>query len=169
LKVVHTFIFIFVLTASVGYSQAPPAELAEAQLYERAFLARDDGDGKPGEAATEFAPTDIPIHCVVVLSNASQVTVKMDLVAVSVAGVKHGSKVVSSSYTTKDLQDRVLFRGRPQGNWVAGAYRADIYIDGNLVSKLPFTILPSNITARPGLKFQPKEAERPRSATAKKT
>ena len=169
MRVVLSLLFIVLSSAVTGFSQAAPAEPAEARLFEQVYLARDNGFGKPGEAATEFVPTDIPIHCVVVLSNASQATVKMDLVAVSVAGVRAESKVISSSYTTRDMQDRVFFKGRPQGLWVQGAYRADIYIDGNLVGKLPFTIRSAAGAGKPATHFQPRQPVKPRNVTAKKT
>ena len=33
------------------------------------FLARDDGNGKAGEAVSRFFTTDIPIYCVVQLAS----------------------------------------------------------------------------------------------------
>ena len=55
----------------------------------------------------------------------------MNLIAESVPGVKPDTKVVSTSYTTKDGENRVSFNGRPAGKWVPGKYRADIFVDGN--------------------------------------
>jgi hypothetical protein len=92
------------------------------------YLARDDGTGKAGEQATSFVTTDVPIYCVVQLDSGVPVTVKMNLVAVAVPGVKAETRVVSTSYTTKDNQDRVNFTGRPAGQWVAGRYRVDIFV-----------------------------------------
>lgn len=146
-----------------------PPEPLENRLFEQVYLAKDDGSGNPGEAMTEFTVSDIPIHCVVVLSNASSVTVKMKLIAVRVAGVDPEKEVVSTSYTTKNMQDRVFFNGRPQKLWVPGTYRADIYIDGVLVGKFPFSI---KGPAKPALNFQPRSPVQPvkaKSATAKKT
>jgi len=91
----------------------------------------------------------------------------MVLVAVNVPGVKPEKEVISSSYTTKDLQDRVFFTGKPRGTWVAGTYRADIYIDGNLVEKLEFRILPASIRS-PTLNLQPKLPSKTKNTTAKK-
>ena len=162
--VINALIFL----ASVVAVLAQPPEPAEKRLFEHVYLAKDNGAGQAGEPTTLFSPTDIPIHCVVVLSNASQVTVKMDLIAVSVPGVDKEKKVISSSYTTKDLQDHVYFTGKPRGTWVAGTYRADIYIDGNLVEKLEFRILPASLPA-PSLNLQPKLPLKTKNATAKKT
>lgn len=161
-------VLVIAAVAAVSVMAQPP-EPAENRLFEQVYLAKDDGAGNPGEAATEFVSTDIPIHCVVVLSNAGPVTVRMDLVVVGVAGVKPETKVVSTNFTTKDLQDRVLFNGKPRGLWIAGSYRADIYIDGTLVGKFPFVIKGVSGPARPSLNFQPKQPVKVRSATAKKT
>lgn len=151
---------------------AQPPEPAQARIFERVYLAKDNGAGKPGEPATEFAVTDIPIHCVVDLTNADSVTVKMDLVVVDVKGVEPGKQVVSTSYTTKDLQNQVFFNGRPHGRWIPGTYRADIYVDGNLVGKFPFTIKGPAPAVKPALNFQPKQPKqtvKPRSTTARRT
>ena len=106
-------------------SDSPAAPVGIKELY----LAKDDGSGKAGEQATSFITTDVPIYCVVLLDSAAPVTVKMNLVAVAVAGVKAETRVVSTSYKTRDNEDRVNFSGKPAGQWVAGRYRVDIFVD----------------------------------------
>src|SRR5688572_31200481 len=107
-----------------------------AELY----LAKDDGSGNAGDQATNFVTTDVPIYCVVQLSSSTPVTVRMNLVAVAVPGVKAETRVVSTSYTTRDLQNRVNFTGRPAGQWVAGRYRVDIFIDGSPAVSREFAV-----------------------------
>jgi len=107
---------------------------------EEAYLAKDDGQGKPGEQVTEFRTTDIPIHCVILLESRAVATVKMNFVAVSVGGVKEDTKVVTASYTTKEGQNRVNFTGRPDGRWTPGKYRVDIFVDGKITTTLEFNI-----------------------------
>ena len=104
------------------------------------YLAKDDGSGKAGDAATTFSTSDIPIYCVVQLDSTEPVTVKMNLVAENVPGVKAETKVVSTTYTTKGGENRVNFYGKPAGKWTAGRYRADIFIDGKVVKTLVFDI-----------------------------
>ena len=130
-------LFLFVACANVFSQAGAPAPKSS---IDEIYLAKDDGTGNAGEAATAFDTTDVPIHCVVILDSAESVTVKMQLVAVSVAGVKAGTKVVATSYTTKDLQNRVNFSGRPQGPWVAGRYRVDIYVDNVQVASREFAV-----------------------------
>src|SRR5690606_33996629 len=86
----------------------------ETDRVEDVYLARDDGEGKAGDVVKSFEVTDVPIHCIVMLREALPASVKMELVAVKVAGVKPESRVVTAAYTTSQGQDRVFFLGRPQ-------------------------------------------------------
>jgi hypothetical protein len=133
--ILFSILFFFSLDVIAQEADAT-ADPPVAEIY----LAKDDGTGKPGDPATSFVVTDIPIFLVVQLSTGRPATVKMNLVAAKVPGVKADTKVVSTAYTTKDLQDRVNFTGRPHGNWVAGVYRADVYIDDKLVKSVTFAI-----------------------------
>lgn len=153
------FVFVVQLTA---FSQAP-VPVAINQVY----LAKDDGSGHAGEPAANFKPTDVPIYCVVQLESAVPTTVKMDLVAERVAGVKPETKVVSTSYTTKDGQNRVNFNGRPAGKWVPGTYRADIYIDGKLAKNLTFEIKGDPGSATASRAFVPNTQKQKKPVAAK--
>jgi hypothetical protein len=144
--------------ASIAAGQRPPETPSGIS---EAYLAKDDGTGKAGEAAGEFTVTDIPIYAVVKLDSALPVTVKMNLVAASVPGVRPETKVVSTSYSTKDGEDRVNFSGRPAGKWTPGKYRADIFINGKLVRNLEFRIRPSAPTTAPASSFRSRTDTRP--------
>ena len=133
-------LFLFCFGAFGQEGDDPTAPVGIAELY----LAMDDGTGKAGDQATSFVTTDVPIYCVVQLDSGSPVTVKMNLVAVSVQGVKAETKVVSASYTTRDNQDRVNFTGRPAGQWVAGLYRVDIFVGDLPVVSREFAVQKSN-------------------------
>ena len=127
--------------AQSGAASADPAvEAPDSNSAEQVYLAKDDGNGRPGDAATAFLTTDETIHCVVILGDVRRARVRMDLVAAKVPGVKPETKVVSSAYVMTGEEDRVFFRGRPHGRWIAGDYRADIYVDGKLFGKFPFRI-----------------------------
>ena len=120
------------------------------------FLARDDGNGKAGEAVSRFFTTDIPIYCVVQLASDASVTVKMNFVAVAVAGVKPETKVVTTSYTTKQGQSRVNFSGKPYDKWSVGKYKVEIYEDGKFAKDLVFDIRPASGTPDGAAFFQSK-------------
>jgi hypothetical protein len=136
-------------------SFAQPPELVPKPALEALYLAKDDGAGKAGEAASDFLTTDVPLHCVVLLNSSAIVTVKMNLVAVSVLGVRAETKVVSTTYTTKQEQNRVNFLGRPDGKWTEGKYRADIYINNEFAGKLEFKIRKTAPILKAGSNFQP--------------
>ncbi|MEO7539212.1 MAG: hypothetical protein ABIV21_04250 [Pyrinomonadaceae bacterium] len=129
-------ILVVLLFCQAGFGQAQPPVTNVEELY----LAKDDGSGKAGEQVTEFRTTDVPIFCVVLLDTNEKVTVKMNFVAVSVAGVRADTKVVTASYTTREGQNRVNFSGRPEGRWTPGRYRVDIFIDGKVVKNIEFDI-----------------------------
>jgi len=107
---------------------------------EAILLARDDGNGKAGEETAVFLINDIPIHCLVQLNSMKPTSVKMNLIAVSVAGVKPETKVVTTSYKTNGSQNRVNFTGTPDGVWIIGKYRVDIFIDGKLSANREFEV-----------------------------
>jgi hypothetical protein len=133
-------LFLGLLLSLSGISFAQPAVDTPAPIIDEIFLAKAGADGKAGEAAEQFNITDVPIFCVVRLHTPGVASVKMDLIAANVAGVKPGSKVVSTSYTTRADEDRVNFKGRPQGLWVVGRYRVDIYVDDKKVRNIEFDI-----------------------------
>jgi hypothetical protein len=122
-------IFAIFLASGLGIrAQEVDATTTPAAGILQMYLAKDDGTGKAGEEATSFITTDVPIYCVVLLDSPTPTTVRMNLVAVAVPGVKADTKVVSTTYTTKDNQDRVNFTGRPAGPWPTGRYRVDIFV-----------------------------------------
>lgn len=145
--------FANILLVSIGlyaglYAQPPePVSDAKTDVVEDVYLAKDDGKGKAGDVVESFSTGDIPIHCIVMLVKADPVAVKMNLVAVKVAGVKPESRVVSTGYTTKQGQDRVFFTGRPDGKWTAGTYRVDVFVGGKKERSLTFEIRGSVIPA----------------------
>jgi len=141
--------FILILTLCLIFTFAAAAQeddktpQTETVAIEQIFLAKDNGEGKAGDEAESFLTTDIPIYCVVQLNSSKPTTVKMNLVAVSVQGVKAESKVITTSYKTNGRQNRVNFTGRPDGIWTVGKYRIDIYLDDKLATGKTFEIIKS--------------------------
>jgi hypothetical protein len=138
LLILLLFVPVFCASALAQEGDAVTAPVKEGGL--EIYLAKDDGTGKAGEEATSFVTTDVPIYCVVVLGTSEPATVKMNLVAVAVPGVKAETRVVSTTYTTKENEDRVNFTGRPAGQWVAGRYRVDIFVGKTPVFSREFAV-----------------------------
>ena len=136
MKKLSAILFVVTVFAAFAYAQEPVSGGRSRQVgISELYLAKDNGNGKAGSAATGFVTTDVPIYCVVQLDAATPVTVKMNLVAVDVQGVKPETRVVSTTYTTKENQSRVNFTGRP-----AGKYRVDIFVGDAAPVSRAFTI-----------------------------
>jgi hypothetical protein len=164
-------LIIFAVFTLGAYAQADPVPISSPTPavggVEDVYLAKDDGKGKAGEVVSSFGPADIPIHCIVQLDSVRIATVKMVFVAVSVPGVKPETKVVTTTYTTKENQNQVNFTGRPDKAWTAGKYRVDIFLDGKLAKSHDFLIQPA-VTGNPAVNsFQPKQTPKPRPAGRK--
>ena len=155
-----TAVFVIFPLAALAQT-ASPSPVAIEDVY----LAKDDGNGRAATTPMSvFLPTDIPIYCIVQLDSTTPTTVKMNLVAESVPGVKADTKVVSTSYTTKDGQSRVNFYGRPDGKWAPGKYRADIFVDGKLAKNVSFEIqAPAKVT-NASRSFQPTKNARTKAS-----
>lgn len=136
MKLIYT-ILICLLVAVGAHAQG---DVVPPPSVEELYLAKDDGNGRAGDQVLEFKTSDVPIYCVVLLDSLAKVTVKMNFVAVNVAGVKADTKVVTASYTTKEGQNRVNFSGKPEGNWTPGKYRVDIFLDGKIAKNVEFEI-----------------------------
>jgi outer membrane usher protein FimD/PapC len=88
----------------------------------------------------------------------------MNLIAVSVPGVRPETKVVSTTYTTKDMENRVDFTGRPSGLWVAGKYRVDVFLNNRPAASKEFIV----DKAAKDANSIPREAVSPRPAPVMK-
>lgn len=135
---ISSLIIFLLLFCSGAFAQAEKPMPAGG--IEEVYLAKDDGNGKAGEQVSDFGTTDIPIHCVVLLESNASTVVKMNFVAMNVAGVKPETKVVTASYTTSQGQNRVNFTGTPEGKWTPGKYRVDLFLDGKKVKAVEFVI-----------------------------
>lgn len=159
------FLCLFFSLAAFGQTpEKPPPQDNQTVGVEEIYLAKDNGEGEAGEAETKFFTTDIPIYCIVQLNSVKAATVKMNFIAVKVEGVKPETKVVSISFKTNGKQNRVNFTGSPAGDWIAGNYRVEVFVDGKLAGSRDLQIQKS-VTANPAVKsFQPKTNAKPKPA-----
>jgi hypothetical protein len=136
------FLLLIALTFPLTLNIFAQIETPQARKVgvEGIFLAKDDGEGNPGETVEGFLTTDIPIYCIVHLDSFRSATVKMNFIAVNVKGVKAETKVLTVNYRTTGKQNRVYFTGKPEGRWVAGTYRVDIFVDGEASGSKEFQI-----------------------------
>lgn len=158
--------FLLLMFAFAGFSRGQVAASTSAPIIAEIYLAKQDADGKAGEPTEQFLVTDVPIFCVVRLYAPGVAAVKMEFIAAKVPGVKPDSKVVSSSYTTKENEDRVNFTGRPQGQWVAGKYRVDVFIGDKKVRNIDFEIKPASSEAQKPVLTKPPRKPAKRSTSS---
>lgn len=158
MKIIFLLTFCFLLNGYVS-AQIEPEKNNPDVGVEEIFLAKGDGKGSAGDAAENFVVTDIPIYCIVQLDSLKSAVVKMNLIAVKVNGVKPETRVISVSYTTNGEQSRVSFKGAPQGKWVVGSYRFDIFVDGKLAGNKNFEISAANPTTQKAKAPSPKLAK----------
>lgn len=155
---IFIFLLFTVFTLNIFAQIEQKTAVVRPVGIEEIYLAKDDGSGKAGDVAESFTTTDIPIYCVVQLDSMNPTTVKMNFVAVEVPGVKPETKVVSVSYKTNGAQNRVSFTGKPDGVWVAGNYRIDVFLDDKLAQSKNFEITkPAGLPAAAN-SFQPVKA-----------
>ena len=102
-------------------------------------LARDDGNGEPGNTVTAFAPSDHVFHAVVELNRIEAgLKVKLSWLAVDAGGEKN-FEIDSTEFTS--LAANVV-NGRielPQ-DWPVGKYRLDIYLNDALAKSVEFPV-----------------------------
>jgi hypothetical protein len=152
--------FCLLLGALACVNVFAQAEQSPAIGVENISLARDDGNGKPGEIVTRFISTDVPIHCLVELSSTEAVIVRMNLVAAKAGGLKGETNVITASYTTTGSQNQVHFKASPNSAWSVGKYRIDILLGGKIVKSLDFEIEKSVVESTKENKPLPKSALR---------
>lgn len=155
---------LFFLLLLVCFGSAVSMAQAETSLVTEIYVAKDDGQGIAGPAVDSFSVTDLPIHCVVVLKSNAAVTVKMNFIAVDVKGVKPETRVITVNFKTDGAQNQVYFTGKPKtGNWVAGNYRVDIFVDDKLAGSKAFPITgPAIVPAAQTNFVAPKPKPRPK-------
>lgn len=158
----------FCLFFSLAIFAQPPAAAPKAKAavgVESIILMRDDGDGNADEETSVFNQTDVPIHCQIQLDSFIPATVRMNLIAMNVKGLKAESKIITVSYKTNGEQNIVNFKGSPDNVWLAGKYRIDIFVDEKPAGNKEFEIQQEESPAAVPANFvQPKPKQRPKTA-----
>ncbi len=129
-------------------------------------LWRIGADGTTNEETENFLTNDKPLLFSVKLDSLKPATVKLLLVAVNVQGIKPETKSVAISFTTNGKQNIVNFRANPEGVWLAGKYRADIYINNKLAANKEFMI--EKVSQQTEKEIVPKTNSKPKSAGRKR-
>lgn len=140
MKIVLTVFFCLFISLSVLAQTTAENKNPPAVSVEEIYLARDDGKGNPGATVEKFSVKDRPIYCIIQLNTEKPVTVKMIFVAAKASRLKPETKIITVSYTTKENENGVTFNASPEGLWMAGEYRIDVYINDKLAKSRTFEI-----------------------------
>ncbi|MCW5959842.1 MAG: hypothetical protein KIS76_06740 [Pyrinomonadaceae bacterium] len=141
-------VFVCLIFALPAAAQNGNGENAPVGV-EEITLAKDDGNGEMGDEQEEFMPTDVPIHCSVLLDSIKASSVRMEIVLLKPGSASSGSKIVTVNFKTNGQHDRINFTGRPEKHWKTGNYKVDIYIDGKLSKSKEFTVISTKAGEKP--------------------
>ncbi len=95
-------------------------------------MAKDDGNGDPGDQTDSFAPGDRTIHCVAKLKQAKSGTaMKFSWWIVDADGSKN-QKIKEIDYKTHALENVVHGHLTLPQDWPVGKYKVQIYVNGDL-------------------------------------
>jgi hypothetical protein len=123
-------------TATVA---AAPSATAEKVRIERAWMAKDDGNGAAGAEVTSFRATDGAIHTVVQFNHIEpNLKAKMVWIAVDSAGEKN--QTLTEKEFTQILATQITGTITLPRPWPVGQYRVDIYVNDILTKFLLFTV-----------------------------
>jgi hypothetical protein len=108
------------------------ADLGSGAAIKEIHMAKDDGNGSPGDETDSFAPSDRTIHCVANLKTAKSGTaMKFSWWIVDADGSKN-QKIKEIDYTTHALENVVHGHLTLPQDWPVGKYKVQIYVNGDL-------------------------------------
>jgi len=103
-------------------------------------MAKDDGNGDPGEETNAFSPGDRTIHCVARLAEAKAGTkIKFSWFIVDAEGSKN-EKIKDIDYTTRALENIVHGHLTLPENWPGGKYKVEVFVNGNLEKTTQYSV-----------------------------
>jgi len=104
------------------------------------YMAKDDGNGKPGDHTNTFEPGDHTIHCVVNLNEAKAGTdMKFSWWIVDADGTQN-KKIKDIDYSTKTLENVIHGHLTLPQDWPKGKYKVQVYVNGDLDKTVNYTV-----------------------------
>lgn len=103
-------------------------------------MAKDDGNGDPGDETDSFAPGDRTVHCVATLKEAKSGTkMRFSWWTVGVEGARN-RKIQEINYTTKPLENVIHGHLTYPQDWPTGKYRVQVYVNDDLDRSVFYTV-----------------------------
>lgn len=104
-------------------------------------MAKDKGNGEPGDETNTFHPSDHKLHCLVTLKDPKEGT-KVTFVwwAVDAGGHKN-EKLKELDYTTESDNVKIVHGNLSNsGEWDSGKYKVEAQINGTTEKTVNFTV-----------------------------
>ena len=115
-------------------------DLGSGQAIKEIHMAKDDGNGAPGDETDTFQPGDRTIHCVTTLKTAKGGTqMKFSWWIVDADGTKN-QKIKDIDYSTRALENIVHGHLTLPQDWPVGRYKVQIYVNGDLDRTLFYSV-----------------------------
>ena len=121
-------------------STSTDSDLGSGLAIKEIHMAKDDGNGDPGDETDSFAPSDRTIHCVTTLKEAKSGTqMKFSWWIVDADGTKN-KKIKDIDYSTRALENVVHGHLTLPQDWPVGKYKVQIYVNGDLDRTLFYSV-----------------------------
>jgi hypothetical protein len=107
-------------------------DLGSGAAIKEIHMAKDDGNGDPGDETDSFAPGDRTIHCVATLKSAKSGTKMRFSWWIVDADNTQNKKFNDINYTTGALENIVHGHLTAPQDWPTGKYKVQVYVNGDL-------------------------------------
>jgi hypothetical protein len=117
-----------------------PVDQGSGAYIKEIHMAKDDGQGSPGEETTSFAPGDRTIHAVTTLKDPKEGTQMKFAWWIVDAGGSKNEKIKEIDYTTKPNENVVHGHLTLPQDWPKGKYKVQIFVNGDLDKTVAYSI-----------------------------
>jgi hypothetical protein len=118
--------------ANSNSNSSTDTDLGSGTVIKEIHMAKDDGNGAPGDETDSFAPSDRTVHCVTNLREAKAGTAMRFSWWIVDAGGSQNQKIKDIDYTTQPRENIVHGHLTLPRDWPVGKYKVQIYINGDL-------------------------------------
>jgi hypothetical protein len=121
-------------------AQVAETDTGSGAAIKEIYMAKDDGNGKPGDHTSTFEPGDHTIHCVVTLNESKAGTdMKFSWWIVDADGTQN-KKIKDIDYSTKTLENVIHGHLSLPQDWPKGKYKVQVYVNGDLDKTVNYTV-----------------------------
>lgn len=118
--------------ANSNSTSSTDTDLGSGAAIKEIHMAKDNGNGAPGDETDSFAPGDRTVHCVASLKQSKSGTaMRFSWWIVDADGSKN-QKIKDIDYTTRALENIVHGHLTLPQDWPVGKYKVQIYVNGDL-------------------------------------